>query len=100
MKLPLSEARICLECDTIHDLQSCPECGSATFYFLSNWIRPRRPPVQEEQAPPPETPLQQMLKPKKKGHILRNTALAGAGLIAAYTLLFKPSKKKTEDEEG
>ncbi len=95
MKLPLEKARICLDCDTLHDLDACPECGSDSYFYLANWIKPKHPP---RPAPPPEAPLLELPPPRKSRHWLRNTLLAGASLIAAYRFLFKPSRKKPPEE--
>lgn len=92
MKLPLEKARICLECDTIHDLPACPECGSDTYYFLANWVKPQHPPKPR----PDSSELKLELPPpkKKKRHLVRNALVLGAGLIAAYQFWFSPSRKK------
>lgn len=34
----LGEARICINCDAIHDQKNCPICGSPNFAFLQNFI--------------------------------------------------------------
>jgi hypothetical protein len=39
----LRTARLCLDCDEVHDAQVCPVCASETFAFLSRWVT----------APPP-----------------------------------------------
>lgn len=95
MKMPLDKARLCLDCDTIHDLESCPQCGSATFFYLATWVKPSLPPraVPAERPPAPAAPA-----PRRMGHWVRNTLLAGAGVIAAYQLLFKPSRQKPPEE--
>lgn len=96
MKVPLEKARICLECDTIHDLPACPECGSTTFYYLAKWVKPKLPPRPE---PPPEAPAPEAPPPKKKSrHLLRNSLMLGAYLLGAYQVLFKPSRKKPPEE--
>lgn len=96
MKVPLEKARICLECDTIHDLPACPECGSTTFYYLAKWVKPKLPPRPE---PPQETPPAESPPPKKKSrHLLRNSLMLGAYLLGAYQVLFKPSRKKPPEE--
>ncbi len=94
MKMPLDKARICLECDTIHDLVTCPECGSSSFYYVANWIKPKQPPraVEPEQLVTPVAPA------RKKRHWVRNTLLAGASVLAAYQFLFKPTRKKPPEE--
>lgn len=54
--MKLGEARLCLDCDEVHEAQSCPACGSETFAYLSRWVPapepPRRPvaPPNNEQA--------------------------------------------------
>jgi len=45
-----------MDCEEIHDVQTCPVCGSETFAFISRWIpapteRRRRPrPVEPEKT--------------------------------------------------
>ena len=99
MKVPLEKARICLECDTIHDLPSCPECGSASYYYLANWIKPHREPRPAPQPTMAEAPPGEAAPPRKKRRLVRNVLLAGVSLLTAYTLLFKPRRKPPESEE-
>jgi hypothetical protein len=54
--MELRRARLCLDCEEIHEDQHCPVCASESFAFLTRWIpaekaRPVLPP------PPPPTPL-------------------------------------------
>jgi hypothetical protein len=42
----LDDARLCLDCEEIHEEQECPGCGSEAFAFLTRWIpstKPTRP---------------------------------------------------------
>jgi hypothetical protein len=48
----LTTARLCLNCDEIHDAQTCPVCTSETFAYLTRWI-PRAQPEPRRTAPPP-----------------------------------------------
>jgi len=48
--MQLHVARLCMDCEEVHDAQTCPVCGSETFAFISRWIptperrqRPRTP---------------------------------------------------------
>ena len=36
----LDEARLCLDCEEIHNDQECPSCGSEAFAFLTRWVKP------------------------------------------------------------
>ena len=35
----LDDARLCLDCEEIHDEQECPACGSEAYAFLKRWIK-------------------------------------------------------------
>lgn len=59
-------ARVCLDCEEIHDQQQCPVCASETFAYLSRWVpsperrtAPRDPATTEAaaagEAPMPRT---------------------------------------------
>jgi hypothetical protein len=39
----LDDARLCLDCEEIHDDQECPSCGSEAFAFLTRWVKPAVP---------------------------------------------------------
>jgi hypothetical protein len=45
--MQLRSARLCLDCDEIHDAQQCPACASESFAFITRWVpvpdRPDRP---------------------------------------------------------
>jgi hypothetical protein len=36
--MQLDVARLCLDCEEIHDQPSCPVCTSESFAFVSRWI--------------------------------------------------------------
>ena len=37
--IPLSEAALCCDCDTISNgKQRCPKCGSSALWLLEKWI--------------------------------------------------------------
>jgi hypothetical protein len=39
----LTNARLCLNCEDVHDAQTCPVCASETFAYLSRWVPDSRP---------------------------------------------------------
>ena len=53
----LDDARLCLDCEEIHNEHECPACGSEAFAFLKRWIkttsssRPRPPSTRDPHAP-------------------------------------------------
>jgi len=36
--MQLRVARVCLDCEEIHDAQQCPVCGAESFAFISRWV--------------------------------------------------------------
>ena len=36
--MQLHTARLCLDCQEVHDAQTCPICGSESFAYISRWI--------------------------------------------------------------
>ena len=36
--MQLTTARLCLNCDEVHDAQACPVCVSETFVYLTRWV--------------------------------------------------------------
>lgn len=45
--MQLRTARLCLDCEEVHDARQCPICASETFTYLVRWVptdeRRRRP---------------------------------------------------------
>jgi hypothetical protein len=36
--MQLRLARLCLDCEDVHDSQQCPVCASETFAYLTRWV--------------------------------------------------------------
>jgi hypothetical protein len=36
--MQLRIARLCLDCEDVHDQQQCPVCASESFAYLSRWV--------------------------------------------------------------
>lgn len=45
--MQLRIARLCLDCEEIHDAQQCPICASEIFAYISRWV-----PAPERRAGP------------------------------------------------
>ena len=55
--MQLRMARLCLDCEEVHDAQQCPVCASETFAYLTRWVaaperrtQPRPPKDEQQQA--------------------------------------------------
>jgi hypothetical protein len=53
--MQLHVARLCLDCEDIHDQQSCPVCSSESFAYLSRWIPAPERRLQPRPLPSRET---------------------------------------------
>ncbi len=53
--MQLRTARLCLDCEEVHDAQVCPVCASETFAFLSRWVPA---PAAARRRPKPQPPEQ------------------------------------------
>ena len=53
--MQLRNARLCLDCEEVHDAQQCPACASESFAFVTRWVpapeRRERPRQQEPSRP-------------------------------------------------
>jgi hypothetical protein len=36
----LMNARLCLDCEEVHEAQHCPICSSESFAFMTRWVTP------------------------------------------------------------
>ena len=53
--MQLRNARLCLDCEEVHDAQQCPSCASETFAFITRWVPApeRRDRVRQPEPPRP-----------------------------------------------
>jgi len=88
MSIPLENARLCLDCDTVFDEHRCPSCSSESFFPLSRWVRPT------SNSPEPRS--------RTISKKARNTSLVLGGAGVAYALwkiLSTPEKKSSDKKE-
>jgi hypothetical protein len=50
--MQLRNARLCLDCEEVHDATHCPACASESFAFITRWV-----PSPSADASQPATPL-------------------------------------------
>lgn len=55
--MQLRAARLCLDCEEVHDEYRCPACASDEFTYISRWVpvpESRRLKPRPARVPPPE----------------------------------------------
>jgi hypothetical protein len=104
--MQLRIARLCLDCDEIHDAQQCPVCASEMFAYMTRWVpAPERRHVPRE-TPSPRADVYAALTDEKgrtsrrmlKGGVLGLTAVGLVGWFMRNPRA--PVPRKDTDEHG
>ena len=105
--MQLQLARLCLDCEEVHDAQQCPVCASETFAAMTRWV-----PTAERRGRPrptiaPEAGVYQAFAggktPPSRGHrLLKQGALGltAVGLIGWFLRSSKLGPKPGVDADG
>jgi hypothetical protein len=92
--MQLYVARLCLDCNEVHDEQDCPRCGSEASAYLSRWVpvperRLRTRPTSSPEADVYRELIDESATPApKRGRLLKRSAL-GIGAVAIAGWLWK-----------
>jgi hypothetical protein len=62
--MQLRNARLCLDCEEVHDSAHCPLCASESFAFITRWVP--SPSADQAQATASPTPLPARVPPREK----------------------------------
>ena len=82
--MQLRSARLCLDCDEVHDAQRCPHCASETFAFITRWVpvpdRPDRPERPE--------------RPERSQKGVRSSEVSSPETLGAYREMLRPDQQQ------
>ena len=104
--MQLRIARLCLDCDEIHDAQQCPVCASETFTYITRWVPApeRRSRPRATTTPSPRADLYAALtddpaRASTKGRLLKGGALGltALGLVGWFMRNPKQPRSETSD---
>jgi hypothetical protein len=92
--MQLRVARLCLDCEEVHDAQQCPICASESFAYLVRWV-----PVPERRSPPraaaaPAAAPRSTRRPSPKTAI--GFGVVGLGVVG-LARWFAKGRKRIED---
>src|SRR5688572_11108241 len=72
--MQLRVARLCLDCEELHDSQRCPVCASEIFAYVSRWVPT---PERRTQVRPPQPTIAKLSPPR----VAVGCGIAGAVLF-------------------
>jgi len=100
--MQLHTARLCLDCQEIHDGKICPICGSESFAYISRWIPAPERRVTARPTPEPETQAdlyRQLLSPDRTQPAASRWLKRGVFGLAAVSAAAWALKWKSASEE-
>ena len=102
----LSVARLCLDCQEIHDADRCPVCTSEAFGFITRWVTvdpaPRHIPSKNKRADASRIDgYRQILNPQLRGSrtarwLRRGGILMAAGYLARWGWIAAQQKRTAQ----
>lgn len=102
--MQLRNARLCLDCEEVHDAQQCPACASETFAFMTRWVpaperraRPRAPePTRPEELQAYREILQPAAQPATRWTLAKRGAM-GLAVVGVAGLLWRRGGRQPAD---
>ena len=93
--MQLHIARLCLDCNEVHDAQDCPRCGSEAFAYLSRWVPAPERRMQSRTTSSPEAEVyRELIAPpsstSKRSQLLKRGAV-GISVLAVAGWLWRRS---------
>jgi hypothetical protein len=100
--MQLRTARLCLDCEEVHEAQQCPACASESFVFITRWVpapERRQRPRSSEPPPSPETvdTYRELLNPppESAGWRFVKRGAVGLALFGVASLMFRNRDERT-----
>jgi len=90
--MQLRTARLCLDCEELHDQEHCPVCASEAFAFLTRWVPVDDRREQRRRPAPPPAPPSNGLRRVVKGGALAVAAVATGRWLWTATRPQPPEK--------
>jgi len=96
--MQLRIARLCLDCEEVHDSQTCPVCASESFAFLTRWVPVPDGRLRPEPTTTPEAETYKQLTAGSSGRWVKRGAL-GLTVLGLAGWAWRWSRKHPGDAQ-
>jgi hypothetical protein len=102
--MQLRTARLCLDCEEVHDAQQCPGCASETFAYITRWV-----PVPERRQRPRTTEIadretvntyREMLTPQRSGWRTIGKGALGLAIFGVAGWMWRRNTRPVGETKG
>jgi len=103
--MQLRTARLCLDCEDVHDAQQCPTCASESFAYITRWVpvpeRRQRPRITEGPNRESVNTYREMLSPEPTSvwRLIRRGAL-GLAIVGVAGLMWRRNAPPEAETSG
>jgi hypothetical protein len=96
--MQLRRARLCLDCEEIHEAQQCPACASETFALISRWVpvpdrRTRPRPTSDTRLDVYRALTSDEARPSRAGRLVKQGVL-GLTALGVIGWFMRPSRDR------
>jgi hypothetical protein len=99
--MQLITARLCLDCDEVHDQLQCPMCASHAFAYLSRWVPAPERRMRPRPTTSPDAEVYRHLvgdKSKPIGKVMR-AGVVGVTAVGVLGWLWKAASRAADDKK-
>jgi len=98
--MQLRVARLCLDCEEIHDAQACPVCASEAFAFLSRWVPAPERRIRPRPTTSPEAETyRELLAPNRQPRPWIKRGLVGLTIVGLAGWAWKRGDRRDRSDQ-
>jgi hypothetical protein len=104
--MQLRTARVCLDCEEVHESQQCPVCASETFAFLTRWVpvperrqRPR-PPADQSNRETVDTYREMLAPQRSSGWAMLSRGALGLAIFGVAGWMWRRNARADAETRG
>ena len=98
--MQLIAARLCLDCNEVHDQPQCPSCASNAFTYMTRWVPPPDRRARPRPTTSPEAEIYRGLVGDTKpiGNVVK-AGVVGVTAVGVLGWLWKTARRAADDKK-